>query len=339
MSIYLRFYMMLPVFLFSDPVNIVIDSGDINTLGLSLAKQCSWSWIKSESILESFDLDVSYNSCSEALEDLSSLYDLKLEKNKLFVDDYSFYKPEFMTVSSIKKQIKTWLGSKVFKKLGFFDESGILFLNKNNEKLVKSLDVPLKQLHLRAILWISDQREQQHLSLNYDKIMSFEKWLNKLSAMQQEGLVKILAQPELYMLVNKKALVYSGEEIPYISKDSKKSNVLFKKALLSMMAKALHIGENSATIEVELTFDKPSEHYYNGNVAIARQKVKTTLRIPFNTSRVMGGVSQYRHSFEENCWPIVGKIPVLKHVFCESALYEKKSLLYVMLIILPVLDV
>lgn len=354
MSLYLRLLLMffLPAYaeveqdsgLSSGDVSLSVDEKDINVLGRSLAKQCGWQWVNVDKGGPLISLVENYPDCQEALRKLQLKYSLSLFGGRLSSvpaeGEFSYYQPEYQPVSAFKKQLKAWLSSKLLKTFGFFEDSGFVYLSKEKKELIRLLDVPPRQLHLRAIVWVADQKLQSHMGFSAEKFshMGFDQWLEHLHWLQGEGSIKVLAQPELFMINNKKAVVYSGEEIPYVSSSAKRPQVLFKKALLSLSAKTSHIGERGASLEVEITFDKASENQYHGNVGIARQMVKSSLRLPFYTSRVMGGVRQNRQSVQKYCLPIISGFPVIGAAFCETATLERQSILYVMIMISPVSD-
>ena len=353
MSLYLRLLVIILQCVFADidddtstesAVVLSVNAKDLNVLGRSLAKQCGWHWIKTDLASEEVSWDARYEHCDDALQSVQKKYKIVLSGDQLSLPEVSeverltWYQPEYHSVAVFKKQLRAWLSTKVIKTFGFFEESGVLLLQKEKKEMIELMDVPPKQVHLRAVLWVTDQKMQSHLGFSPETIaqMPFDQWLEHVHWMQGEGSVKVLAQPELFMVNNKKAVVYSGEEIPYVSADAKRPQVLFKKALLSLTAKTSHIGEKGASLEIEITFDKASENQYHGNVGIARQMVKTSLRLPFHTLRVMGGVRQHRQSMQKQCLPVISVLPMIGPLFCETSKLERQSMLYVLLMISPV---
>lgn len=349
MSLYIRvclINLLLP-FLLSDSggsFELYVSGGDVNVLGQSLAKICHWKYVPHDGSKAVASWNKHYESCEDALVDVQKKHHMQLDGLVLSLggssDGFIWYRPEYRAVSSYKKQFTSWLSAKVVKTYGFFEESGLIFIHADKRSVLEVLDVPPKQIHLRAVLWIMDQSMQYHVGMSPEAMMHqpFDQFLDHLHLMQGKGVVRVLAQPELYMVNQKKSLVYSGEEIPYASVDSKRTQILFKKALLSLSAQAIHIGDKGASLDVEITFDKASENQYHGNVGIARQMVKSSLRLPFYTSRVMGGVKQHRSSLQKRCVPFVSAVPVVGAMFCESSQLERQSMLYVMLMITPVLE-
>lgn len=322
-------------------VHVFVNEGDINSLGKSLAKVCQWDWVKYDGSQSTVSWDERYKDCGAALNDVKKKHHFMLMGNTLMVKDSSdvfWYRPEYVSVSKIKKQIRSWVSSKVLKTYGFFEDSGLIVMSDDKKDFVSLVDLPPKQLHLRAVLWVTDQTDQSHIGFSSDNVsqMRFDQWLDHLHLMQGKGVVKVLAQPELFMTQDKKSMVYSGEEIPYVSSNTKYPQVLFKKALLSLTVKSTHIGDQGASMDIEITFDKASEHQYHGNVGIARQMVKSHLRLPYYTSRVMGGVKQHRESLREQCVPFISGFPVIGSLFCETSKTERLTMLYVMIMISPV---
>ena len=326
----------------ADTIHVLMNKGNINQFGKMLAKKCHWTWITSAHN-QSVSWDKNYDDCDTALQDINQQYPFVLNGNDLsfkIINDFIWYQPEFLSVLTIKKQLRGWLSAKLIKGFGFFEDSGAIWIPKEKEEFIDMLDIPPKQIHLRAIIWVSDSSEQSHtgLSPNILQAMHYDQLLEHLHLLQSEGLATVLAEPELYLLMLKKAVVSSGEEIPYQTSNDKKTHVSFKKALLSLTVKAQHIGNKGASLDIEISFDKATEQQYHGNVGIARQTVKSSLRIPFNTPFVMGGVRQQRTATRSNCLPVLNKLPIFGSLFCEKNKLDKQSLLYVMLLVDPVIN-
>jgi len=303
-----------------------------------LATLCQWSVDHAMSLDLSFTFKKSYKNCREVYQWLQErVPGIFLVKNVLTMQHNAteeiVYSPEFLSVHVIQKQLKRWLSSAMMKKIAFFDISSLIFVPPDKVDVVKTLDIPPKQIHIQALLWIADVQHRKDIGIKPHILSSnsLEEMRNHLHMMESYGDVQVLAEPQLYLGVAHKAVVSSGEEIPYQIAHSKNPRISFKKALLVLAVKAQHIGADGATVDIEVSFDKPSEHSYHGNVAIARQTVKTSLRLPFNKPVVMGGVYVQRASVQKNCLPVIGHIPIVGDFLCYNASVDKKSSLYVML--------
>lgn len=303
------------------------------------AKDCAWhSWDPS---LERLSVDAGhYTSCQDWLKELKIQHpNLLLHKGHLSVDEqvFTWYRPEYLSVKKLKKDLKGVIKASLFKSFGFFEEKNMMWVSQDKKHWIRALDHPSKQVHLRALLWIVDAQHQKQLGISPDffKNMSFEDCVDRLHWMQGEGRIQLLAQPELYVMEGKKAIVSSGEEIPYQTKDVKQSKILFKKALLSLGVHIHHIGESGVFLDVDINLDKASEKQYQNNVAIARQRVKSTLRIPFGKAMLLGGVRQQRVSTQQHCPLGVSSVSWLSSIFCENLSVDKQSLLYVLLFSMP----
>lgn len=310
-------------------------------VGVMSSEHCGWSFVPHESSsVAAFSVPASIEDCS-ALADFLRTHGFELKDGML--SDASvevqarWYTPEYFSVASLKKQLKSYVHSKIFKTIGFFDEANVILLEEKEKALLSSIDHAPGQIHVRAVLWLSDQQFHAHQGLSAPMIAraSFEEWLVHLQDLEAKGSVELLAQPELYVAERKKAMVSSGEEIPYMTQDGKKKHILFKKALLSLKVHAVHVGTQGATVEIEISVDKASEHWYQGHVGIARQQIKTQVRLPFSETRVLGGVEQRRSSTHKTCMPIVSWMPLLGSVFCDRSEKNNHSVLYALLSVEP----
>ena len=303
-----------------------------------MADACHWSLHYEEKFHQNMSMQRVFKDCEEAMNYMKkSVSGLFISDNKIYYkpskEDNVWYKPEYLSVHTIKKQLKLWLSHAVFKRFGFFDVSDTLTFPSDVLPTMQQLDVPPKQIHLQAIMWIIDEHHKKHIGISPDIFTSWdiENMREQLHILESTGNVQVLAEPQLYLGVGHKAVISSGEEIPYQIADGKRTHISFKKALLTLAVKAHHIGNHGASVDVEVTFDKPSEHIYHGNVGIARQLVRTQVRLPFGKSMVMGGVYLQRQSLQKSCLPILGALPGAGFLFCEYSKLSKKSLLYVMI--------
>jgi len=156
----------------------------------------------------------------------------------------------------------------------------------------------------------------------------------ELTAMEQEGLTKIVSNPRIFTLDNEEAIVFQGEQIPYESSagDGGGTEVEFKDAGIKLTVTPSIVGDGNVVLDVNIT--KDSANYANAignNPPIDKREISTKLLVKDNTIAVIGGVFKQEKTDKEEKVPGLGDIPILGKAFKRETKADQRTELLVFL--------
>ena len=142
----------------------------------------------------------------------------------------------------------------------------------------------------------------------------------ELSALEQENAVEIIANPKLLTTNKQSASIKQGTELPYVLTNEKNGTqeVQFKEAVLGLEVTP-HIAQNNQILlDLVITQNAPgaSVSYGKGEVvAIEKQEINTQVLAQTGETVVLGGIFHDTISQSEDKVPLLGDIPIMKHLF------------------------
>ncbi|QIM63581.1 secretin [Pasteurellaceae bacterium Orientalotternb1] len=143
----------------------------------------------------------------------------------------------------------------------------------------------------------------------------------ELSALEQENNVEIIASPRLLTTNKKSASIQQGTEIPYTiyNKKSDTFDFEFKDAVLGLDVTPQISENNQILLDLIVTQNSPNgQNGVSGLTTIDKQELRTQVFAKHGETIVLGGVFQHLKSKGEDKVPILGSIPVVKHLFSQS---------------------
>lgn len=145
-----------------------------------------------------------------------------------------------------------------------------------------------------------------------------------LSAAEQKGIAKILAEPKLVSTNGNKASFNAGQEIPFPSSVDRNGNIAyeFKKVGVNVSFTPL-VMEKSGRISLNISpevseIDASTAITVNNNVVvygIKTRKAETTVELNNGQTLIMAGLLQKTDSTVKNQIPIIGDIPIIGQLF------------------------
>lgn len=208
-------------------------------------------------------------------------------------------------------------------------------------KLIKELDVPVKQVLIEArIVQVTKDFAQdlgirwgvskpQHLSgtlaganpatvgialaqLGNNILLDLE-----LSALESEGLAELISSPKLITANQQPAVIESGQEVPYQEATSSGATaVAFKKAVLSLNVTPQITPDNKVLMALKINQDVVLRlETYNGVPAIATKEIQTNVLVSNGQTIVLGGIYQQDKSKTIVRVPFFGQLPVVGNLF------------------------
>lgn len=143
----------------------------------------------------------------------------------------------------------------------------------------------------------------------------------ELSALERENSVEIIASPRLLTTNKREASIKQGTEIPYTiyDKKSETADIQFKEAVLGLEVKP-HLSENNQILlDLIVTQNAPNtQSGVSALTTIDKQELKTQVFTKHGETIVLGGIFQHLVAKGEDKVPILGSIPVIKHLFSQS---------------------
>ncbi len=220
----------------------------------------------------------------------------------------------------------------------------------NIVKLIKKLDIPVKQVLIEARLASVDSDFERELGMSFsvhDGSANHEMPTSlgsgpkfslavatlangsmldvALAALESEGHGKLISSPSLFTANQQSALIESGEEIPYQETTSSgATSVVFKKAVLSLQVTPQIMPGNKVLLQLKVNQDKPSSRIVLGVPAITTRQIATSLLISNGQTIVLGGIYEVDAEHDERGIPFLGKIPLIGVLFKQQNVKENK---------------
>ncbi len=138
----------------------------------------------------------------------------------------------------------------------------------------------------------------------------------QLSALQTEGKVNILSSPSITTLDNQKAVIESGQEVPYQTVENGEVKIEYKKAVLSLEVTPHVIGEDMLKLNINTKKDELDfANAVAGQPSIETKKASTNVLLFNGQTTVIGGLSKENSSKTERGVPWLKDIPILGYLF------------------------
>ncbi|WP_316876812.1 temperature dependent type IV pilus secretin PilQ [Ralstonia edaphi] len=155
----------------------------------------------------------------------------------------------------------------------------------------------------------------------------------ELSALEADGLGKIISSPRVVTADNIKALIEQGTEIPYQQATSSgATSVSFKKANLKLEVTPKITPDGNIFMDVDVTKDSPNTSLaVNGGLAIDTKHVQTQVLIDNGGTVVIGGIFTQNESNSVTKVPLLGDIPVLGNLFKTTSKSNNRTELLIFL--------
>ncbi|MGZ3457696.1 MAG: type IV pilus secretin PilQ, partial [Archangium sp.] len=139
----------------------------------------------------------------------------------------------------------------------------------------------------------------------------------RLSAAENEGVVKTISAPKVTTLDNNTARISQGVSIPFSQVSAAGANTTFVEARLSLEVTP-HITQDGSilmSIAAQNNQPDPANTGANGQPAIQRKEANTQVLVKDGDTTVIGGIYVRRGSSSSSSVPFLSKIPVLGLLF------------------------
>ena len=137
----------------------------------------------------------------------------------------------------------------------------------------------------------------------------------ELSAMEAEGVGKVISSPRLLTADQTQAVIEQGTEYPYTqTAPNGATTVAFKKAVLKLEVMPQITPEGNIILDLDLNKDSRGETTLQG-VAIDTKHIKTQVLVENGGTVVIGGIFEMEETNQVSKVPVLGDIPVMGNLF------------------------
>lgn len=165
-------------------------------------------------------------------------------------------------------------------------------------------------------------------------------------ALESTGKFKVLSRPVVYTTNNKKAVISSGRQVPFVSSTLASStittqnttgitsNITYKDVLLKLEVLPLINANRDVTLVIVQTKnDVTGYENLGGNRTpiISSQELTTTVTVPNGGTVVLGGLIVERMTADDSGVPFLMRIPVLGYLFKQTSRKVERQELIVLL--------
>jgi type IV pilus assembly protein PilQ len=149
----------------------------------------------------------------------------------------------------------------------------------------------------------------------------------RLSAAEQEGIVKVVSSPKVLTLNNTTATIKQGIQIPISVVSAQGVQTRFFNADLKLQATPHITQDGNVKMVVQITKNEPdfSNRAADGNPTIASREASTDLLLGDGETTVIGGIYQRTTSTGTKKVPFFGDIPLLGVLFRNRSEVDKRS--------------
>lgn len=148
----------------------------------------------------------------------------------------------------------------------------------------------------------------------------------ELNAMETQGLSKVISNPRIFTLDNQEAIIFQGDEIPYLTVSDEGTQTEFKEAGLKLAVTPSIIGDGNLQLNIQVNKDTVDTTV--DNPPITKSEIKTNLVSKDGEIVVIGGIYTQTNNKVRDKVPGLGDIPGVGKLFRrQSDENEKKELI------------
>ncbi len=167
----------------------------------------------------------------------------------------------------------------------------------------------------------------------------------QVNALRKNGYANLLQQPHIMAIDNQSAAISVGTDIPIQTSTTNLSNIADGNGSTPAVSSNIqyrstgvalsftpHINANGVIrLEISLDISDPGNVSGAGAPPISQNSLQTEMIVRDSQTVVMGGLIFDQESWDKSTVPLLGRVPLLKHLFTDRKGNNKKSELIVMI--------
>ncbi|MDH5527630.1 MAG: type IV pilus secretin PilQ [Nitrospirota bacterium] len=161
---------------------------------------------------------------------------------------------------------------------------------------------------------------QNDIGFNFGRLIGSPVALDmRLSAGETQGFTKIVSSPKITVLDNQKAIIKSGQEVPYLSLSDRGTEVTMKEAVLSLEVTPTITGDGRVTLQIKIKKDEPQD-----GVAprINKREAETVVLVGDGDTTVIGGIFDRIEERQVERVPFFSKLPLIGFLFQKQTIRD-----------------
>jgi type IV pilus assembly protein PilQ len=149
----------------------------------------------------------------------------------------------------------------------------------------------------------------------------------RISALENDGMLKIISAPKILTLDNKPAKIEQGTMIPYSQLSAQGVQTAFQEAKLSLEVVPHVTADGSILLKLKINRDEPdfNNRGARGDPTILKRHAETELLIEDGKTAVIGGIYTRNYGKSYAQVPFFSKIPVLGWLFKKRTDTDRRS--------------
>jgi type IV pilus assembly protein PilQ len=217
-------------------------------------------------------------------------------------------------------------------------------------KLIRYLDMPVKQIVIETRLVSVDNDFERELGINFTvmaqpanedkrgmlfnaghyslaavKLADGSLLDVKLAALENAGHAELISSPSLFTANQQSASIEAGEEVPYQQvSESGGTAVVFKKAVLGLKVTPQVLPGNTVLLQLQINQDRPSNKMVLGMPTISTRQIMTNVLVKSGQTIVLGGIYETNRENGQQRVPFISQVPVIGLLFRQQHTRENK---------------
>lgn len=145
----------------------------------------------------------------------------------------------------------------------------------------------------------------------------------ELTAMEREGLSKVISNPRIFTLDNQEAVIFQGVEIPYQTVSDSGTQIEFKEAGLKLSVTPTIVGDGNVVLRVKV--NKDTADTSQPNPPITKSEIITNLITKDGAVVVIGGIYTETDAGGNDKVPGIGDVPGVGKLFRREVRSENRK--------------
>ncbi len=135
----------------------------------------------------------------------------------------------------------------------------------------------------------------------------------ELTAMEAQGLSKVISNPRVFTLDNQEAVIFQGDEVPYETVSQEGTQIQFKEAGLRLAVTPSIVGDGN--MQLTIAVNKDTADTSKQNPPITKSEIRTSLVTRDQSIVVIGGIYSEGKTDSADQVPGLGDLPGIGHLF------------------------